>query len=119
MNSETTFCCNDLNFIYNSFDLNPGANRLSTDKDTWVEIELRIVPTVWSGTCFVMQARRQQNWHTHTDIVYVGYNKGLDLLDVPKMFKIYFTPKDEWQSIVIDNGINSIDSYMISAVWKK
>ena len=52
------------------------------DKDTWVEIELAVVPTLYSGACFVMQAKSQQNWPKHFESVYVGYNKDLDLLDV-------------------------------------
>jgi len=34
--------------------------------------------------------------------VYIGYNKGLDIRDVPKQFKIFFTPKDEWQNIIVE-----------------
>ena len=106
---------NDFNFVYaNKFDLNPGLNKLSYDNDTWIEVELRTVPTVWAGACFVMQDKNQQNQHNDWGSVYVGYNKGMDMLDVPKRFKVYFTPNNEWQNIVADSFYGRQQQLMIS-----
>ena len=57
---------------------------------------------MYSGACFVIQPKSVQGDQKCYRRVYIGYNNGLDMRDVPKKFKIFITPKDEWQNIIVE-----------------
>ena len=53
---------NDLFFFYqvpirNIFELNPGMNTIIDYRNNSEEIEFKIVPTMYSGACFVIQPK--------------------------------------------------------------
>ena len=75
--------------MYHIFDIKPGITKFMYDEDHGAEIELKIVPTEILGACFVIQAKSVQGLNKAYGNVYVGYNKNLDNLDVPKRFKIF------------------------------
>ena len=49
------------------------------------EVELKIVPTIYSGTCHLMQLKRLQvSNEALGSVLLVGYEKDLNPLDIPK-----------------------------------
>ena len=76
------------------------------------EIEFKIVPTMYSGACFVIQPKSVQGDEKCYRRVYIGYNNGLDMRDAPKKFKIFFTTKDEWRNIVVERWFGHDYAYV-------
>ena len=89
----------DLTFsILNRFVLKPGMNYFDLGGNTTVLAELKIIPTLFHGTCqkFVMlECTNCPDWTFD-----ISYNEKLDKVDIPKSLSIYITSKNGWKGIV-------------------
>ena len=63
-----------------------------------IVIDLKIVPTRSFGTCHVIEFLKCNR--CRNIVITLLYKQGLKLMDVPKSFNIYFTPRNGWQGIV-------------------
>ena len=63
-----------------------------------IVIDLKIVPTRSFGTCHVIEFLKCNR--CRNIVITLLYKQGLKLMDVPKSFNIYFTPRNSWQGIV-------------------
>ena len=69
-----------------------------------VEMEVKILPTHIFGTCHVIQMKNVENWDESSFAsLDVAYNESLDPIDIPTSFQIYFSAKDDWNSLAEEN----------------
>ena len=88
----------DLTFsIASKFFLKPGKNYIDFGKNDTGVFELKIIPTVFQGTCHIIDVL-EWDWDYWT--FDVSYNENLDTVDIPKSFSLYITSKKGWQGIV-------------------
>ena len=85
--------------------MNPGINEILLENGHVAVIELKTVPTLLSGICHTLQYKSMQGVGESWGSVYIGYKKTLEDSDIPRKFRIFFTPKDEWYGVVIGNSI--------------
>ena len=63
-------------------------------------MEVKILPTHIFGTCQVIKMKAVNVWdESHFGSLDVSYNESLDPIDIPKSFQIYFTARDDWNSL--------------------
>ena len=88
----------DLTFsILSRYELKPGTNYIEFRRNTTGLFELNIIPTVFHGTCHIIDVL-ESDWAYWT--FDISYNENLDKVDIPKSFSIYITSKRGWQGIV-------------------
>lgn len=69
-----------------------------------IEMEVKILPTHIFGTCHVIQMKAVEGWdESNFASLDVAYNESLDPIDIPTSFQIYFTAKDDWNSLAEEN----------------
>ena len=69
-----------------------------------VEMEVKILPTHIFGTCHVIQMKNVENWDESSFAsLDVAYNESLDPVDIPTSFQIFFTAKNDWNSLAEEN----------------
>ena len=69
-----------------------------------IEMEVKLLPTHIFGTCHVIQMKAMNVWdESHFASLDVAYNESLDPIDIPKSFQIYFTARDDWNSLAEEN----------------
>ena len=51
---------NDFDFAYQEVDLKPGVNKIEGANGQSAKVELKIVPTVFSATCHLLQYKSSQ-----------------------------------------------------------
>ena len=85
-----------------------------------VEMEVKKLPTTLFGTCHVIQMKSVQGWDESNFVsLDVAYNESLDPIDIPTSFQIYFTTKDDWNSLAEENwsiGTGEIRTLKASSV---
>ena len=89
---------NSLTFTFFGFDLKFGRNIWNGGV-----VELKIVPTLLFGNCYVIEFDEFENWNGYYGFVYVAYSQNLEMQDIPRGFLIYIIPKDDWHSIALDD----------------
>ena len=74
---------------------------LTTLHEHRVSVEMKLIPTAYSGSCYLIQAdsKRKEN------SIYIGYKDYLTKKNVPKQFTIYFTTNNDWHGIVNDKWV--------------
>ena len=108
---EVTYA-NDFYFTFgnefNHIHLNPGFNNIESGNNKTAQVEFKRIPTEISGTCHLVQYKAfgprslkdvDEQWGT----IIIGYNKPLNPMDIPKHFRIYFTPLNGWHSTIFDS----------------
>ena len=83
---------NDLTFVYEGVDLVSGKNEVEKHYAN-IQIELKEIPTVSFGTCYLIRVKNISGWNEQYGSFYVGYIKSLPLEDIPKRFVLYLTPR--------------------------
>ena len=91
----------DLTFsIANLFVLKPGKTYFDFgDNITTGLFELKIIPTVWLGTCHIIDVL-ECTGYCHYWVLDISYNENLDTVDIPKSFSVYISSKNGWIGIV-------------------
>ena len=87
--------------------LNPGLNKIPRADNETALIEIKTIPTLYLGVCHLLQyktsgSRSLEDFSGEKGEVTVGYNKPLNPLDIPRHFRVYFTPINEWHSVIFD-----------------
>ena len=100
----------DLNFVYHGVDLKPGVNEVDFYGER-AEIELKIVPTIYSGTCHLMQMKGKPIFHNvFGTVILVGYDKDMNHLDIPKgkilkilpsqlLYMVFYSSYASWDKV--------------------
>ena len=91
---------NDLEFKSFQVQLKEGANPYEYGNTEWLKIR-----TTYDGVCHIIQERNNKSEQSSAFTIH--YKEKLEVVDHPKSFFIYFTPKDQWQGecIFIDEQI--------------
>ena len=99
----------DLTFsILSKFVLKPGTNYFDFEKNVTGLFELKAIPTVYQGTCHIIDVL---GWGWSYWTFDISYNENLSTVDIPKSFNVYITSKKGWQGIVntfIDTAVSPI-----------
>ena len=86
-----------------------------------IVIDLKIVPTRSFGTCHVIEFLKCNR--CRNIVITLLYKQGLKLMDVPKSFNIYFTPRNSWQGIVTNYRTlpepYKVDTFESGLVWPR
>ena len=67
-----------------------------------LEIVLKSVPTLYSGNCYLMEFNKYSNWNDQVSDIYVGVHPNMAQQDIPNEFVVYFTQKNGWHGIVLE-----------------
>ena len=77
-----------------------GTNEVKQGGKTSV-IVLRKIPTVFTGTCYLIYFDSKDE--NEFPFLYIGVNSNIELEDMPRQFTFYFTTKDDWHGVVTEN----------------
>ena len=70
---ESSYSKNDLMFLYDGTYLKLGKNQLKNRGGRTMDVELKNLPTLYSGQCYVIELLNANQWNVGRADIYIGY----------------------------------------------